>query len=348
MSYVQVSAALPTLSGLSQSPAPQLSQGQYGIALSRVTIPARAVQLLRLASTFMKMVKTLDASYVDHRRWIALQEKNPSLKLDANFRVAGGSLRGRRILYVAYDPAGSLFIPGQSIDSPTGWDIIRFSSSLKNDDVIGWIQAVAHETAHAFARVKAKGPGPSKAVDRVRAAVSDECNTRRVEQKVVKEIRATAAGRKAFADEPPARPVRTCDCERDWFPSAQKRTYLEHFVLGMDWETAARGLDSKAVEKIIADVAAIPLQKTLPGHKASLFLTIMRGAAIAPLATQFPVLESPAGQAAFVLRLVDHSWRQLIGKVGQSSNIWDGVKELRLKRHVRLFFKIPVSYTPCP
>jgi hypothetical protein len=317
--------------------------------MSRVSIPANAIRLLRLSPTFAGMASTLDNAYVDHKRWIELQARNASLKLNNALRVASGSLAGRRVLYVGYDPAGSLFVRGQSIESPTGWDIIRFDSSLASGDTIGWIQNVAHESAHAFARVTASGTGPATPVLRVRAAVNEECKTRRVEQKILHEIRATAAGRVALRGYAP-RPVRTCDCERDWFPALQKRTYLEHFVLGMDWESAARKLNDADTRKVITDVVAIPL--TFPADKKqppTMLLSILRGTApIGSFAKRFPVLNSPAGRAAVVLRIVDASWRQLIGKVGEGSGIWTGARDRRLERHRRLFFMIPVNYTACP
>ena len=332
------------LSGLGKATV-RLSSGQYGLAMSWVAIHPEAIRLLCLSKKFRRMADLLDRAYVDDRYWNYLKLENPSSKLDNNFRIAGGSLKGRRLLYVDYDDDGSHFSPaGRHV-----FDVISFKTSLSGGGPIPWVEDVAHETAHAFARVRARGRGPSTAVQRVRAAVLDECNTRKVVQLVVAEIRATKAGAAALAEYPPPAPVRMCDCERDWFPVAQKRTYLEQFVLGMDWELATRKLDSTQIEKVTKDVAAIPLLNP-SGQEPSIFLLIMRGGQIDSFAKQFPVLQSPAGQAAFVLRLVDESWRQLIGKLGENSYIWRmGAKELRLQRHARLFFRIPVSYTtPCP
>jgi hypothetical protein len=343
-------AAFPTgLSMLGQALAPTLSPGQFGLAMSRITIPDDAIRLLLLSATFRQMAQVLDNSYLDHLRWHALWKNNPSLKLNNNFRVVGGAFAGRRILYVSTDPDGSMFIPGSSIESPTGWDIIRFKFSLSHQDTIPWIQAIAHETAHAFARVSATGPGPTTAVQSVQAAVLDECTTRKREQKVLTEIRATQAGRAALVGHT-LRPIRTCDCERDWFPAGQKRTYLEHFVLGMDWESAARGLSTADVKKITADVAAIPLKWSSRPKPPTMLVDILRGTAqVGSFATRFPVLKSAAGQAAFVLRIVDASWRQLIAKVGEGSPTWTGgAHQLRLERHAQLFFKIKVGYTRCP
>jgi hypothetical protein len=342
------------LAGLSlgQAAPPKLSPGQYGLAISRIqqSIPDDAIRLLRLSATFRKMAQILDNSYLDHQHWIALQQKNPGLTLNNNLLVVGGGgLNGRRVLYVGTDPAGSLFIPGQSIESPTGWDIIRFNDALTRSDTISWIEALAHETAHAFARVTATGGGQTAPVQRVRAAVLDECTARQREQRVLTEIRATQVGRAALASHT-LRPVRICDCERDWYPVRQKRTYLEHFVLGMDWELTAKTLSDTERQKITADVAAIPLKFTSKPQPPTMSIAILKGtASVGSFVKQFPVLKSPAGQAAFVLRLVDASWRQLIAKVGEGSPTWTGGgQQLRLERHARLFFKIKVSYTRCP
>jgi hypothetical protein len=139
-----------------------------------------------------------------------------------------------------------------------------------------------------------------------------------------------------------------CDCERDWFPAGQKRTYLEQFVLGTDWEVAAQSVGQDETKKIKAAVAAIPLLKSSSTYQPSIYLYVIKNGPIAELAKDFPVLKSPAGRAAFVLRVVDQSWRELLAKVNETSSMWRKVREVWLDRHVRLFFKIPVSYTKCP
>ena len=350
MSYLHVSAA-PIAGFLGQVPPPRASTGQYGLALSRIRIPAAAIELLVLSKTFRDMTDVLDVKYFDHLHWLALQKNFPSLRLNNDFRVVGGGagFNGRRILYVSTDPSGSLFIPGHATASPTGWDIIRFKLSLDMSDTIPWVEAIAHETAHAFARVSAQGVGPTTPIERARAGVLDECKTRQREQKVLAEIRATPKGQTALKGHPP-RTVRPCDCERDWFPAAQKRTYLEQFVLGDDWESAARSLGSTDRDKIVADVAAIPITFSTKGKPPSMAISILRGTSpVGSFAAKFPVLKSAAGQAAFVLRLVDASWRQLIAKVVEDSPTWKGgAYRLRLERHARVFFKIPVTYTDCP
>jgi len=344
-------AAVPTsVSSLGQPPSPKLSAGQFGLAMSHVQMPAESIKLLLLSPTFKQMAQVLDNAYLDHRRWNALREKNDALKLNKDFRVVGGGgFNGRRILYVHTSAAGSMFIPGQSVESEIGWDEIRFKFALTDSDIIPWIEAIAHETAHAFARVTATGPGPKTPEQRVQAGVLDECTTRRRELKVIAEIRATAAGRKAFTGFRP-RLVRTCDCERDWFPAAQKRTYLEHFVLGMDWESAARGLSTAERNKAVTHAASIPIVWSAKDKPPSMAVAILRGTAtIDSFVPKFPVLKSPACRAAFVLRLVDASWRQLIAKVVEDSPTWKGgAHQLRLERHAKVFFNIPVTYTKCP
>ena len=339
------------LSMLGQSPPTTLSPGQFGLAMSRITIPPDVIQLLVSSQFFNLMAQTLDNSYIDHRAWLALQQNNPNLNLNSNFRVVGGGsgLNGRRILYFGADPAGSMFIPGQSVESPQGWDIIRVKLSLKHGDTIPWVRAIAHEAAHAFARVTATGPGPTTPVQSVQAAVLDECTARTRELKVLTQIQATQKGKAALAGHTLG-PVVPCKCERDWFPAGQKRSYLEQFVLGMDWEAAARGLSTADAQKIKADVAAIPLKWSAKKDPPTMIVAILRGTApVGSLATKFPVLKSAAGQAAFVLRIVDASWRQLIAKVGEGSATWTGgAHQLRLERHARMFFKIKVGYKPCP
>lgn len=345
-----VPAFLTGLSGLGQSSTVKLSNGHFGLAMSHISIPDAAIRLLRRSATFKQMAATLDGAYVDHRHWTKVSSSS-NARLNNAFRVVGGgNLNGRRVLYVGFDPAGSLFITGQSIESSNGWDIIRFSDALGQSHTIPWVRAIAHETAHAFARVTASGVAPKTPVDRVGADVRDECNARTVEHRVIAEIRNTAAGKRALATHRVQPPVLPCDCQRDWFPTLQMRSYLEHFVLGADWEAAAKPLSDADRQKILTDVAAIPLNFSAKTHPPSMPVAILRGTAtVGSFAKQFPVLNSAAGQAAFVLRLVDASWRQLIAEVGEGSPTWTGgAHQLRLERHARLFFEIKVGYTRCP
>jgi hypothetical protein len=169
--------------------------------MSNVGVPADAVRLLRSSSTFRNMASVLDNAYVDHLTWQALTGRFPALSLTPALRIGpGSSLTGRRILYVGADDAGSLFIRGQSLDSVPGYDVIRIKTSIGANDTIDWIHAVAHESAHAFARVSSDGTRTHHANrPGFKRAVADECNARTVEQRVVAEIRATPDGKRALA-----------------------------------------------------------------------------------------------------------------------------------------------------
>ena len=350
MSYVLTQTATwPRLAGLGQ-PAPLLSPGAFGRAMSNVGVPADAVRLLRSSSTFRNMASVLDNAYVDHLTWQALTGRFPALSLTPALRIGpGSSLTGRRILYVGADDAGSLFIRGQSLDSVPGYDVIKIKTSIGANDTIDWIHAVAHESAHAFARVSATtGPGPTTPIGQVQAAVADECNARTIEQRVVAEIRATPDGRRALASDPAPAPVTVCDCESDFFPSAKKRTYLEQFVIGMEWESAARALNDRDRQDVLTKVAAIPhLSPPTSQQRSSLLFDILQGTVpVSSLPGRFPVLNSPAGQAAFALRFVDESWRQMIAWFGGNSK-FPALKRLRMLRHAALFFKVQVGYSRC-
>ena len=91
------------------------------------------------------------------------------------------------------------------------------------------------------------------------------------------------------------------------------------------------------MKKITADVAAIALKWSTKPQPPTMLVAIFRGAAqVGSFAKQFPALKSAAGQAAFVLRIVDTSWHQLIAKVGESSPTWTGgAQQLRLERERR-------------
>ena len=81
MSYVLTQTATwPRLAGLGQ-PAPLLSPGAFGRAMSNVGVPADAVRLLRSSSTFRNITNVLDNAYVDHLTWQALTGRFPALSL---------------------------------------------------------------------------------------------------------------------------------------------------------------------------------------------------------------------------------------------------------------------------
>jgi hypothetical protein len=89
------------------------------------------------------------------------------------------------------------------------------------------------------------------------------------------------------------------------------------------------------VKKITADVAAIPLKWSTKSQPLTMLVAILRGAAlVGSFAKQFPALKSAAEQAAFVLRILDTSWRQLIAKVGEGSPTWTGGAQQQADREI--------------
>ena len=60
--------------------------------MSRITIHPDVIRLLVSSQFFNLMAQTLDNSYLDHRHWLALQQTNPNLNLNSNFRVVGGAV----------------------------------------------------------------------------------------------------------------------------------------------------------------------------------------------------------------------------------------------------------------
>jgi hypothetical protein len=346
-------AFLTGLSGLAQATAakPQLSAGSFGRAVSHnVGVPVKAVRLLRLSARFRRMAGVLDKAYVEHPRWIALQAKNDKLKLGRDGVIQGNipSLKGRRVLYVGFNDAGSLFIRGSSPDASVEWDMIRIKGSLDSDDTLEWVRHIAHEAAHAEARVKATGKAPVTLVQRVQAGIRDEMNARTVERQVVKEICATSQG-KGLPECPVPPPPVQCEAERDWFPSAQRLTYLEQFVLGAARVDALQlqQLSDADIKAIETKVRAIDLSKAAPKKSHSLLIELLRGTPVASLTAQFPVIQSAVGRATFVLRIVDVSWRDLQKRAG-STDRWPAAREARLQRHARLFFDSKITYTKCP
>ena len=142
------------------------------------------------------MARAWTIALVDHQHWQALQQKNPNLTLDKDFRFWGGRDWPSSLLCV-YGRFGVPVLPGSSIESPTGWDIIRFNDSLSRtyDPLDSGDRARDRSCLRAC---RATGAWTPTAAQRAQAAVLDECAARKREQKVLTEIRATA-GQKALA-----------------------------------------------------------------------------------------------------------------------------------------------------
>ena len=179
----------------------------------------------------MKMIATLDKRYVyiwnpaetQHRRLL------PQTSIDG--LVTSGTFKGRRIINVDQSKTGSMFERYTSPDNPGYYDLISIKKPAASETG-GWLEAISHETAHAFHAVNRPSSSSENATDRIRDAVAEEITTRRIEGAVLSEILKTASGRRILVNFAPSTGslIRGV-VERDFFPSPLRRTYLELFVL---------------------------------------------------------------------------------------------------------------------
>src|SRR5262249_2283086 len=293
--------------------------------LGRIGMPASVVAMLRSSATFMAMAKTLDSRYVSI--WDPALNIHRRLNTSADGVVLPtSSFAGRRVLNVEESSTGSMFETFTSPDNTGLYDAIRVK---KPDpaDTLSWVEVIAHETGHAFNFVTRPSPSVTMA-DRIRDAISDEIATRQIENTVVLEIMRTTAGARQLAGQTRStgstnRPI----VERDFFPTPQRRTNLEHFVL-MELIRAAinrEGLSDtqmKAKDKEVQDM-------DLKGWRARTFT-------------------SDYSRFRFWLRVIDFRWRRLEQLHRPGTRAFERVKEIVLQENANAFFGGLVRYTPRP
>jgi len=310
--------------GLGQSPTAQVAGGEFGRALASIDVPAVATNLLRQSSTFMDMARALDKRYI--YLWHPTEKRHRRLTTSANGVVTTGSFVGRRVLDVKTTNAGSWFEPYTSPDNTGYYDVIWIERSGRGNTG-RWIERIAHEVTHAFHLATRAAAPAAKLVDRVRAAITEEIETRQVEALVLAEILRTPEGaRELQGFTPNAGSTARHDVERDFFP-VSRRTYLEHFMLSELAREAIKreGLSDTERKAKNLEVAAIPIK----GWRARKF-------------------SSDYAKLRFWLRVIHFRWERLDAIHGSNPAAFDRGREIVLQEHVNAFFGGLLSYTPRP
>jgi len=331
---------------------PRISAGEFGRALRThlqttsapklsMEIRRDIIRFLRLSRRFMRMVHEVDRKYIafDAANWPTTWAEDWGLR---NGLLTRGRHRGRRLLEFNHSMVGSSFTAAGNLDARNLADILAFrdpehaqtSGSLTRLDRVGrWIEDIGHETVHAFHFVTSTRARPATLAARVRASLEEESATRQEEKKIVNEIRRRSKRFSKFAGSSRSTMIRSI--ERDFFPSAMRRTYLEHFVLTGLLQEATSKTPAADRARIDQRVDAIPLEN----RPLSDYLKDRPLKFFDPKLKKFLVFSSDYGRLRFILRIIDARWRQL-----EQSGLVEGTmehgkeKERILRGHWRAFF----------
>lgn len=311
------------LGALGQAAGVMVSIGEFGRALRGIGIPPKAVQLLRLSPTFMKMVAVLDAKYV--YIWNPAETRHRTLPTSADGIVTTGAFAGRRVINVRESQDGSRFEAFTSPSNPGFYDVIWITRP-RPSETGAWLELVAHETAHAV-RAVSQTP-PTNTTARIRAAVDEEISARKIEATVLAEILKTTQGKVALGSFQPATgSTAVAIVERDFFPLALRRTYLEHFVLSELAQAAVKKerLDATAIQKKDQEVSQLPLT----GWRARRFA-------------------SDYAKVRFWMRVIHFRWQRVHALRGPGTPEFEQLKETVLQEHANAFFSGLAKYTSRP
>ncbi len=302
-----------------------MTSGQFGTTLSRLGIPQKVINLLKLSKTFIAMAVTLDARYVSI--WLPTQDRHRLLDTSPDGVVRTGLFTGRRVLDVQESSTGSMFETYDSPDNTGYYDAIR----IKKPDqaqTLRWIEVIAHETGHAFNLVKRSSPPAAKMADRIRAAIADEIATRKIEATVVSEImKTTLGGQQLKGQTPNTGGTASHTVERDFFPTPLRRTYLEHFVFSELIREAINreGLSQLEIKAKNREIERIPLK----GWRSRIF-------------------SSDYSKFRFWLRVIDFRWGRLMQLHRPGTPEFERGKEIVLQENSNAFFGGLIRYTPRP
>lgn len=325
-----------------------VTNGEFGTALKWFTntfcVPDGVVKLLKGSTKFMAIANTLDGKYIAHvGRDVELTELPPrdwekdwgvtpnGVLTKGTYR--GSNVKGRRVLEIRVSPtgAGSSFSPAGSPETLWSHDTIFLeqpSETTEAAEIGRWIEVIAHESIHAHHLVSRTGALPAKLVDRVRASVAEESATRKEETGIVSQIQATSLGKKLLKGfKPQAGATDAATIERDFFPTALRRTYLEHFVLlGLSQEAISRErLTPADIDKKNKEVDRIPIA----GWRHAKF-------------------SSDYSKVHFSLRVIDFRWQQTSKLKTPGTPDFERLKEQVLHENANAFFGGVISYTALP
>jgi hypothetical protein len=296
------------------------------------------VRLLNRSSEFRRMVRFLNRRYVSSSYY---REHEEEIEFDERGFIISGRpwVRGRRVITINTEWGAAFFLAADSPDNP--WIAVEFTSDLINIDsshqgvIIGYIEDIAHEAAHAVESFGA-GTAPATIMDEIEQVIEEEASVRGTERTVVSETGL----------HPRTTPTEIWAVERDFLRLDEHRTYIENAFFSA---TLRRAIDQEHLQS--DDVSRI---QTEVNH---LSITGTRRYLDDPdnFWLRTAIIPSRYGRLLFLRRVIHHSWATFLEDHEPGSEGFDYWREQKLQDHARslnrigqAFFGETITYSPRP
>jgi D-alanyl-D-alanine carboxypeptidase len=317
-----------------------VTPGAFGRTLRRFaaewTVPDSVLWLLQRSPTYVAIAKDLDDHYVEGN----LQKPSDAGPQSADGVFTAGSNRGRRRIYFHPSSHGSFFSPYGDPDNSLAGDVIWLQRPAGTGDPTApttlqqrgqWLEMIAHESAHAARLVRGQRRSGGTPAERVRSAIDDEIATRGVERRIVDELRAKFPRFAAYRPTTGSRD--RAQVERDTFPGEQRRTYLEHFVLGELLAAARREVTDEQAKQYANIVGRISL-----GSPPFTPLLSLQPTFVHRTRGRIPLFRLRYPNVLLALRVIAARWQAAAGAD-------ETVLERMRQEHAAAFFDGLVRYT---
>jgi len=324
---------------------PRLAPGQFGKAWAVSMLyknddfGRNLVKLLKASPSFVKMAEKLDQRYASLWEGDRDHHITEVPKLFDKGVITTGRFQGRRVLEVRSSESGSFFRPFGPF-STGSYDVIQIDKPAQWN-LGGWVELIAHESAHAFIFAAGQNKLPLNATlkARIDESIDNEILTRKIEAKVFSEAKSSSAGKKLLDQfSSTTGSFDRAVVERDFAEIGWLNTYLETFVLEDQKLEAIRAqkLDDSTVQSLNAQVDAIPL-----GKRPLATYLIAYPEFFDPQQNKFRKFVSQYAKARFFNRVLDARWREFNNRPAKSRDS----EENMLKQHAAAFFPTQINYT---
>ena len=337
-----------------------VSNGEFGNALAlfarNAGLPNAVPWLLKQSAAFNGIVKALDGKYVHLDGSTVPVSWGSDWSPDADGVLTKGPQVGRRMVLVRISVQGTSFAPWASPDASHSADTILIetpSSRLSEFDRRGlWLERIVHESIHAHRHVLGLRRSGSNPAARIRAAIDDEIATRTEEGAIVNDLRTRFPNFGRY--QPTTGSVVPAEVERDFFSSALRLSYLEHFVLGERMQEALRRLravfrPNKRSLNVEAEISAYnTFVDRIPLEKRPLATYLVAD----PIFTR-PDRDQPARflhdypRLRLIRRVIDARWGTVKDLDRRNVHRDPDVEKMR-QEHAKLFFAGLAAYTTLP
>lgn len=334
----------------------RLTNGQFGKELEwyqrEISIPDRPFRAIWRSASYQGMVRVLDQKYVGlHEPTLPtsyeIGNDGRLLNDPANDRWAP---TGRRVMSIwtsgvmesnAFNPAQRA---SDRYDEMWLHDMFYWNGNVPPQNTVDqdgtFIEALAHETAHAHNLVTGSGrpslgPNPTLAAS-IAASVQEESHTRGQEAQVLGEV-SRRGGLRGFTPTPGSTVAR--EVERSFVSGEPRRTYLEMFFFQSKIRDARQQISDADATRLEAIVRDIPLTSAT----ADRFLDRNRWIPFYDRTVDlYDFVSEDYGKWLFWQRVVDERWKA----VEQMANATPADRERILQEHATAYFDSGIAYTP--